>query len=814
MKKTVATIILLLTLNVLFGQALDTEWEQFEEPREIVSDDHVFHSPVWHAPDPFRRLARYRFNAVRYRERGLDDRFRRVSVGGIDLSDNISPHPDYVLTSFLWKTSYRRGLTPAMVPGENHAGGLGYSENYSPKLSLIADGLSVSVRAADRGYRAGVDIDGKTGLEDGWHFNYAMSIRMGPDGHIPGVRSNSSGVTLALTKEWTSGHSLTLTYIENHSLNGLRASATGEAFELTGDRLYNPSWGWQDGLVRNSRERQNSRYLALAMFETRLGEKRKLTVTAAFRWGRDGYSALAWYNTHSPMPDYYRKMPSYFPDWDAKDEVAEAWRAQDPAITQVDWTELYYANTLEGGHSTYILEERIEQLRNAAANIGIERRIGNDLTLSYGLYLRRDRTRRFKEAADMLGGEYVYNIDQYATDYDGEYRVGAGNDNDLRNPGREVRRGDRFGYDYALTRFDPALFGIVRWDKDGYGITAAASLRQTWLTRRGFYEKELFPGTESFGKSAVAAFTTYSINAAAYWNVSVKHKLSVAALASSRPPMADDIFISPAQNNFMPGAPLHVGIYGAEASWAFSGKNVDLRVTGFVNASTDETEIRQYYDDLEAVFSNMMVSGIDKLGYGIEAGVEARFTRWLSLTAGASLADYRYNSEPVADIFADMDNSTVSQGVVCYMSGLKTGPPQTVAAVELTYSDRRRWRVSLSAEYMGDRYVAVNPLYHSARITGINRAPEIMRRFTDQERLPDAFTLGLSVSKGFVLKRGYLRLAASARNLLGTGIIYSGYEQMRILRSGSGINRTLVPFPSKYLWGYPMTWNFTVSYRI
>jgi hypothetical protein len=148
------------------------------------------------------------------------------------------------------------------------------------------------------------------------------------------------------------------------------------------------------------------------------------------------------------------------------------------------------------------------------------------------------------------------------------------------------------------------------------------------------------------------------------------------------------------------------------------------------------------------------------------------------------------------------------------MSGLSTGSPAIVAAAELTYSDRRRWRMSLTGEWMGLRHVEINPLYHSSRVTGINPAPEIMRLFTSQERLPDAVTLGVSLSKGFVLKKGYLRVAGSVRNLLSSRIIHSGYEQMRILRRGSGITRTLVPFPSKYLYSYPLTWSLSVSYRL
>lgn len=817
MKKSVATTILILAHFTLCGQAFDTEFspsERWDEAREITSDDHIFYSPAWNAPDPFRDVSRYRFGAVRYRERGLEDRYRRVVIGGIDLTDNISGVRDYTLASLLWRTSMRREYVPALVPGSSYAGGPGYAEDYSPKISDIPDGLLVSVRAADRGYRAATDFTGKVCFTEGWHLIYTASIRLGQDGHIRGARSNNTGGMIALTKEWANGSSLTLAAMEAWSLNGLRSAATREAFDLTGDIWYNPSWGWQNGRVRNSRERRNDSNLTIAMFETPLGQKRRLTATLGYRGGRSGYSTLAWYNTHSPMPDYYRKMPSYFPDWSAKGQIADAWREQDPTVTQVDWKELYYVNTLEGGHAIYIQEERIERINDLSANLRIDRSPGSGLNLSYGLDMRYTDSRRFKKARDMLGSDYVYNIDQYVSDFEGEYRVGSGYDNDIRNPGRKVGEGDRFGYDYSLARLDPRVFGIVRWDTPRYGITAAASLRQTWLRRTGFYEKELFPGSESFGKSPAAAFTTYSINGASYCNISVKHRLSISALAASEAPVADNVFISPEQNNRMIARPSSIGVYAAEASWSFAGKNVDIRVTGFMNASTGETEIRSYYDDLAATFSNMVVSGIDKLNYGIEAGIEARFTRWLSLRAGGSLGCYRYNSEPTAVVRADIDNSPVSEGIVCYMSGLKTGAPEIVAAAELTYSDRRRWRISLSGEYAGSRWVAVNPLYHSSRVTGINPAPEITREFTSQERLPDAFTLGLSLSKGFVLKKGYLRLAASARNILGSEIIYSGYEQMRIMRSGTGINRTLVPFPTKYLWSYPLTWNFTISYSL
>lgn len=816
MKKIVATTILLLTNFVLSGQTFDTEFYPHDEwaaAAAIETDDHIFYSPAWGAADPFRDLSRYRFGAVRYRERGLDNRYRKVFLGNADLSDNISSYPDYTLISLIRKTGLSRSYTPAMVAGSTPAG-IGYSDFYSLK-AVTTDELYVSARAADRYTRAGIDIRQNHAWKNGWSNSLTAAGQYGNDGHIKGVYSDEIGAALSLTKEWRRGANLTLFAAGNISERGLRTAATRETFELTGDNLYNPTWGWQEGGVRNSRRRNVRQLFTAVSFETPIGNVRKLTAGGAFRRSHNGHTRLAWYGTsYSPMPDYYRKMPSYCPDWSAKKVIADAWRSEDPTVTQVDWLSLYYNNTLSGdGQATYIVEEQVELSSDAHFNISIDRKFTNDLDATYGIRMRRDRSRFFKLADDMLGAEYVPNTDQYVSGDEDAYYTGPRNENDLRNPGRKIHEGDRFGYDYALTRWTPSVFGIVRWNRPGYGVTASASLTHSTIQRNGYYEKELFPGSASFGKSGAAKFTTYSLGVSAYWNVSVKHRLSLSALASTEGPYADDVFISPEQNNLMVASPVPAGIYGAELSWAFAGKNVDLRVTGFVNASTNQTQVRQYYDDLSYTFCNMVVRDIDKLNYGIEAGAEIRFVRWLSLTVGGSVGEYRYNSEPTAAVFADADNSVVSEGIVCYMSGLKTGPPQTVAAATLTYSDRQ-WRVSLSGEYMGDRHVGINPLYHSSRITGINSAPEIMARFTSQERLPDAFTLGASVSKGFALKHGYLRLAASVRNILSSQIIYSGYEQMRILHLGTGINRTSNPFPSKYIYSYPLTWNVTISYRI
>ncbi|MDR2912487.1 MAG: hypothetical protein LBV38_04205 [Alistipes sp.] len=812
------------------GQGYDPQnWQEVFAPQ---SDAMVFSTPTWGAADPFRDFSRYRFGTVRYRERGLDGRHFRAFLGGVDLADNLNSYPDWALITLARRSGLATAQIPAMVPGAQSAG-IARAEGYS--LGGAGDALYVQLRTGDRYSRAGGDIRHSHEGAKGWSYALAATGQWGDDGHFAGVYSDEAGGSASLSKAWKSGARVTLFAAGGVSERGVRTAATKEAFELTGNNFYNPVWGLQGGnegglqgggntqggnnaqskKPRNSRTTGTDYFFAAAELLTPIGTDRTLSVTIATRDNRNGRSRLAWYDAHSPLPDYYRSMPSFFPEWDAAETIAEGWRTQDPTVTQLDWDALYYNNTLAAdGRATYIVEEQVEHARDLHANISVERHIDGGLMISYGAKVRRDDSRLFKVADDMLGAEWVPNVDQYITDDDGEPHTAPPDENDLRNPGRQVRRGERFGYDYSITRLRPEAFGTVQWYGPRHGLTASASFTHTRLQREGFYEKALFPGAASFGRSEALAFNTYSLAVAAYLDAGTRHRFSLSALASTEAPAARNLFISPQQNNIVAAGATPSGLYGAEASWVFTGDGVDLRVGGFVNSVTGETQIRQYYDDLASRFADMVVRGIDRLGYGIEAGLTARFTQWLSLSAGGSVGSYRYNSEPTATLHEDATGEVFANDILCYMSGLSTGLPSRVAGVELMYYDRSYLRFSIQAEWLGGRAVEVNPLFHSSRVTGINSAPEVMEMFTGQEQLPDAFTLGLSLSKGWVVGSGYLRVAAGVRNLLSADIIHSGYEQMRIRRLGSGLDRVLVPFPPKYMYAYPMTWSATISYRL
>ena len=112
--------------------------------------------------------------------------------------------------------------------------------------------------------------------------------------------------------------------------------------------------------------------------------------TWPLRFGKNGYSALTWYDGADPRPDYYRYMPSYkllnATDLEAASmaaaSLADQWMRNVGNIRHFDWDEMYQTNMNfrnaedeaiygPGARSNYIIEERhTDQLDwNLAAQI-------------------------------------------------------------------------------------------------------------------------------------------------------------------------------------------------------------------------------------------------------------------------------------------------------------------------------------------------------------------------------------------------------------------------------------------------------------
>ena len=228
-----------------------------EERRELLTTDStIFYRAVQSPSDLYGLRTGFNLPQVALRRRGLDYTLERTSLMGVAVSYR------YLAALRLLGAEEQRYAGLAAAPGEPAAAGGMRAFRFSDGEPLQP--FLASVRFTDRNYLVGAKAAVSASPGDGWRISAALDARSGRDMHVEGVFTNAVTAGLRLARRFGEGHELSVLCIVPPSVRGTRLSSSEEAFMLTGDRLYNPAWGWQDGRVRNSRVRRETVPLALA----------------------------------------------------------------------------------------------------------------------------------------------------------------------------------------------------------------------------------------------------------------------------------------------------------------------------------------------------------------------------------------------------------------------------------------------------------------------------------------------------------------------------------------------------------------------
>lgn len=785
------------------------------QPGEEAED--LLLMPLQAYPSAFSSLSDFNFSFVRYNRRGYDSRYSTLAVDGIALDDPLTGNQHWNVLNAVTNAPGPLFLAEGGAPGERMLGLSGGIREYGRLAGEQPKRAYAGAMFTDRRFRGGARMGAATGwMKGGWAVSFSGSRRWGRDTHIDGVYSDNWTVYGSVARKVGPKHVLSAAFLMAPSDQGVRGAATSEAFGLTDDPLYNPYWGYQDGRIRSSRTRKSQQPLALLAWDFTLNDDFRLQTTFSYLGGESCYSALDWHSASNPMPDYYRYMPGYAANPEVAAAVREAWESRDPGVTQVNWDELYYVNRHgTAAPASYAVGGAVTANRCFQFVSSFEYRMSGLNRLRGGVQIRNDRTSRYQRLEDLLGGDYLLNVDSYLID--DEY-YGDKIQNDLQHPNRRVGVGERYGYDYDLdySSYGAWVLADLHSAREAglYGYVDGRAAQVSFY-RDGRYEKELFPGGRSLGRSDRLSFTEYLLKGGIGYMFTPSHSIEVRAAYGDVAPVADAVFLAPEYQNRTIADLRPVNLLSGEVCYRLSLRSVEIGLSGYVTTTRGESDVRHYYDDLAGEFSNMELSAIDKLYVGAELGVTVRLTDRWSLRGAAAFSDNTYLSDPAADIYADRDNRPVAVGATAYLKGYKLGgSPQTVASGELRYSGRRMWTAAVSVNYAGRNYIYISPVRRMRRVLDYATSPEALQEMTSQEQFGDATTVNLFLSKTFRLGSHYLTLSGSVNNLANRRrIVYSGYEPLRMVRTGSGLDRTVAPMASRYYHAYPRTYYLTLNYR-
>ena len=832
---------------------------------------------MYSSTDVFTNVAGYGFSPIRFKNRGYESESQDVYLAGVKMNDAITGYSPFSLWSGLNEAMRSKESTIGMESADYGLGHFNGMTNILGTPSAVRPGWRFSVLTNSAFYRLRLMATYASGLLDsGISYAVNVSARLGGNDWIEGVYYKNVSYYAGIEKKFDDDSRLALFSFANTGQRGAQNASTQEVYNLMGDNMYNSNWGYQNGVVRNARVRKTFEPVTVLKYTASPSDKLDLSATLLYRCGYNGYTALDWYDAPDPRPDYYRNLPSYYymddDDYNRLNEgkynwATESWtnHSKDYAGYQhINWDRLYNVNYSQvDGRSKYAQEQRHVDQRDLNLALSASWYATDEFTLNGGFEGKINRTENYKKIADLLGGKYYVNIDQFAERDFASNEALIQNDLDYfltHGEAEKVTKGGKYGYDYYAHIRKARLWANGIYTNGGFSASLGATLGYETFWREGLMRKGLFAGVDdagneisyqgrtlttydskgrlitSKGKSDVCKFLTYSTKMQLAYLFNGGHRVSLNAGYFNDAPTFNKAFISPRTRNSIIDGLTTQKTVSADLNYQWSGNGYNVRVTGFWTKIMDQTDLMSVYDDVQKSFTNFALTGIDQRHAGVEIGAKMPlFVQGLSLSGVLSLGEYIYTSNPLMTqtidnssevifenvevpywkespryrrvtyngeniIEVDLDGNPIPEG---YQKHHVPSTPSLASALALNYRTRSYWFFELNGQYFAHSYLDMNPLYRTDMAVGGAdgiATPIEIEYMATQEEFDPAFLLNASLGKSWYIQRKYnFGFSMEIKNILNNRNVKTGGYEQSRLISSTGKDRYYA-FDSKYFY--------------
>jgi len=788
---------------------------------ESDDKDQAVSSLLHSSGDVFVNTASYTFSSMFFRSRGYDSEYETVLIDGVPFNDAETGRAVWGEWGGLNDVMRNREFINGLQPGKFSFGNLAGSSFITTRASKQRKQTKFSYSLSNRSYTNRAMLTYSTGLmNNNWAVTVSGSRRWSEEGYVEGTFYDAYAYFLGVEKKINSKHSISFTGFGSPTRRGMNSASVQEVYDLSGSNYYNANWGYQNGEKRNSRVRTiNEPKLILNHYWT-IDEKTSVTTALAYSFGKTGTTSLNWYNSSDPRPDYYRYLPNYQQDPTVavdpvvQEAIIAAWE-NDPSVSQINWDKLYQINylaNLEGKQARYILENNITGQNQWNLTSRINKVTGEHSNFSGGIELTHYKGSHYKTLEDLLGGEYWVDIDQFS---ERDFKADTTKlQNDLNNPDRKVKEGDRFGYDYDLLSNSGNIWGLLELSYPHFDYYTGATFGGIQYWREGYMLNGRNPDN-SFGTSEKQSSIIYNVKAGATWKITGRHFVTANGAYLTRPPLLRDAYISPRTGADMVPGITNENILSGDISYVVRYPGFNARLTAYETSFKGHTEILRFYaDDLET-FVNMAMTGENRIHQGIEFGAETKLLSSLKLVTVASYGNYRYTNRPTGTINYDNGSMPDTTETIYAKNFYLGGTPQFAGSVGLRFN-KNYWFIDVNANYYDKMWLDFNPMRRTqAAIANLGPGDPLIELITEQQQLDGGYTFDASIGKSIRIKYKYfININFSVNNILNnTSLISGGYEQNRFDYTHEYLQNGIDKFPAKYYYSYGRTFFFNVGFR-
>ncbi len=770
--------------------------------------------------DIYYRFSRYGYSPLYSNYRGYNSTWSETYINSLPMNDLIRGGFSFQQLAGMTSRAFRNSTATVGLGASAYGfGAIGGSQNFNTITEGYAPGFNGTLSYTNSNYKYRAMATYSTGMqENGLAFTISAIGRYADEGVVPGTFYNAGGLFISAEKEFNKNHSVTLTAWCNPRRYANGKATVQEVFDLTGDNLYNPTWGWQNGKKRSDNIRENFDPTVMLNYIYK-NEKTSVNTGLAFRWVHFARTRLAYYNGSDTRPDYYRNLPSYWVNFNNDNPEMEAYYTDlwqnDESFRQLDWDSFYRANYLnnvqneslpdsEKKGSTYIQQLEHSNQFNFIMGSTVNHRLNDHMTLQGGVNLNYTRTADYATVKDLLGGEFWRDVDGFAErDMNNPDANADIIQNNLNNPDRRAKQGDRIGWDYNIHALKAQAWlqnqiNLPKWDIN-YGIT----MSYEQFFRDGLMRNGRAP-LNSYGRSATQHFDDAMVKAGATYKLDGRNYFSIRAQYGTVAPVINDVYISPRIKDTTVGDVRSTRVFSIDGTYTWNYRRFRGSISAYFTDMNYATERYGFWDENINAFSNFALSGVHRQYKGIELGMAYQITSSLKATFAGNFARYRYANNPMGTqsfengLHPDITTKYYLKNYYC------TSTPQTAFNIGLAWNAPKMWFFNVDASWLADYYVRLAYPRHRV-ITGLadyagteQNLVSLVDQFTQQEKLKNNWVMNASVGKVIYINRKVsLNFNVSVSNLLNNrNLITQATEQFRI------DTRTYNPnaYPTKYMY--------------
>lgn len=790
----------------------------------------------------FARTAAYEFSMTFFKPRNLHSGFSTVMMNGVKMNKIFHGRPEWSNWGGLNDALRNQVIYNNAASSPFDIGSLSSSINMITQAASNRSGLKISYAASNKSYLGRFMTTYSSGLQkNGWAYTLAASVRFADEGFKTGTGYKALSVMASIDKRLGSRHFFNTTMIYAYNKRGRSSPMTQEVFDLK-SVAYNSYWGFQEGEIRNSREKRTVEPVFQFNHDFKMNSSTSIHSHLTFQFGEVGSSRIDFAGSRwlqesqsivgggaNPDPAYYQKLPSYFLKDPEAPDYTGAYLATREFLKngQIQWTDLYEANRQHAayGNAVYALYEDRHDDTFFSLDTGIRKRFDKRFSLDASLSYAKLKSENFAFMLDLLGAGGYLDADNYADNW-----VEA--QNNLAEQNRIVGENQKFKYHYEL--FASRWKGFIRGSYNSRKIESflAIGFEAASYLRNGKFENGTFPGNRSLGKSRSVGFQGLGFKYGLMYKPSGRNLLMANVCYLENPPVLKNVFSNARENNDLVEGLEKKRALAFDVGYIFRHPRINASLTLYYLKLLDLTRISYYYasglsglDNAESnAYVQEVLTGIGKNSSGLEFSVEVPLMSGFKLKGVAAVGRSVYSNNPNLYVTSDGFGRPVDMGPAYLKHYFTGGGPQQAFSVGIEYSSPHYWWFGLSLNYFDQAYTdiaSINRTKNFLRDTDgqpiHHYDPEVAAMLLKQEAFEPYAILNMILGKSWKIKDTYAGFFLSLNNLTQTVYKTGGFEQSRNANYNTLLEDKLRDRPlfgPKYWFGYGSTFYTSVYIRI